>query len=266
VKSRALNDLRLARLRLQVPVSEKLPALLQDAIDACALIVTERERFPELGSGRGQARFQFTESMRERDLRRLEGMALVGMSVFLHLDLVRLRTGRCRADGSSDGVQIARPRHREGRDRLYVDRFTQTTIEDETGLGRSALFGALRDLRDAGYIEVHQEIKRFESELAGEWRFRGFPAVITVSKLFFQRLGIDLDKLEEQRQLASRREKEKQPDKVIVDVRLRRERQRVIRNMHQIAARSARLNPNFERTGEERLERLRRLQEKRKRE
>jgi hypothetical protein len=265
VISRALNDLRLARLRLQVPVSDKLPKVLQDAIEACALIVTERERFPELGSGRGQERFRFTESMRERDLRRLEGDALVLMSILLHLDLIRLRMGKCRRDGSADAIHIARPRPRAGRDQAHVDRFKATTIETETGLGRSALFGALRDLQDAGYIDVRQPVKRYESELRpGQWSFRGFPAVITVSKLLFQRLGIDLERLEKARELLS--QKRPAEDEVIVDVRLRRARQRVIREMRAVAARSARLNPAFERTAEERLERIRRLEEQRRRE
>jgi hypothetical protein len=260
VKSRALNDRRLARLRLRKAVSEKLPAYLRDAIEACAQIVTERERFPELGSGRGQERFRFTESFRERDLRRLEACAKVLMCIFSHLDLVRLRMGKPRRDGSCDAMYIARPRRREGR--APVDRWTQTTIEDETGLGRSALFEALRDLRAAGYIDVHQPVKRYEDELTGDWRFRGMPAVITVSKLVFQRLGLDLVKLEEQRGHASMREKsEPEP---LVDVRLARARQRVIREQKQIAAKSYRMSRQFESDQAERLERLRRRLEDRK--
>jgi hypothetical protein len=254
VKSRALNDLRLARLRLCKEVSEKLPGYLRDAIEACAQIVTERERFPELGSGRGQKRFRFTESFRERDLRRLEACAKVLMCIFSHLDLVRLRMGKPRRDGSCDAMYIARPRRREGR--TYVDRWSQKTIEEETGLARSALFEALRDLRAAGYIDVHQPVKRYEDEATGEWKFRGMPAVITVSKLVFQRLGLDLAKLEEQRGFASTRERtEPEP---LVDVRLARARQRVIREQKVLAAKSYRMSRQFETDQRDRLERLRR--------
>lgn len=261
--SRALNDLRLARLRLQVPIPDSLPKLLQDGIDACTLIVTDRDRFPELGSGRGQARFQFSGSMRERDLRRLEACAKVLMCVLLHLDLVRQRMGKPRRDGSCDALWIARPRYRDGRDRLYVDRFQQATIEKETGLGRTALYCALADVRDAGFINIHQPVKRYETR-DGRVRFRGFPSVITVNMLLWQRLGFDPEDVKEQGKLANQREK--QADPVILDVRFVRERRRIMRNMRALAAKSSRLNPNFEKTAAERLERLRRLETERKRE
>jgi hypothetical protein len=69
VRSRALNDLRLARVRLKKPVRPNLPAVLLDAMAACSLIVEDRERFPELGCGKGQKRFQFGSPNRERHLR-----------------------------------------------------------------------------------------------------------------------------------------------------------------------------------------------------
>lgn len=234
MKSRALTDERLAGLHLTVPIPENLPSVLQEFIESCALMVTEPGRFPELGGDHGQARFQFTGSMRVRDLRRREGHALVCMCIGLHLDLVRDRVGKPRRDGSADAVQLARPRPREGRDSTYIDRFTQTTFESETGLGRTALFEALRDLKDAGYIDVQQPVSRYESELTpGQWSFRGFPAVITVKRLLWQRLGYDVAPegyLDQQKKLATKREKEGVPDEVLSDIRKARlERQTAIR-------------------------------------
>jgi hypothetical protein len=117
VKSRALNDLRLARLRLVVDIPEKLPAVLREAIEACAMIVEERERFPELGSGRGQRRFLFGQRDRERHLLRLEAIAKVLMSLLLHCDLVTLRCGRRRRDNSCDAFRTHPARRRaDGRE------------------------------------------------------------------------------------------------------------------------------------------------------
>jgi hypothetical protein len=191
MKSRALNDLRRARLRLRVDIPDDLPAVLVEAIAACLQIVDDRARFPELGSGRGQARFKFSESMRERNLQRLEAITLVAMCLLLHCDLVRLRCGRPRRDGSCDAIRAARPRPRDGR--MVVDRGSYATLESETGLTRTRLFEALRDGESAGYWSSHQPRKRWEDDLTGEDRWRGFPSVRTLSKLFFQRLGIDLE-------------------------------------------------------------------------
>lgn len=237
MKSRAQNDLRLARLRLRVPVPENLPLVLQDLIDACALIVTDRDRFPELGSGRGQARFQFTDSQRERDLRRLEAIAKAAMSMFLHMDLPTMRNGRPRRDNSCDSIRVARPRPRQGR--ALVDRTKWRTMEDETGLGRSALFDALRDGRDAGYWESHQPRKSYADEVTGDERWRGFPAVYVVKKAFIERLlGKEgLERFEEQRRLASERQRNREEPAPIMDIRLRRERQRLIRTQARAAKR-----------------------------
>lgn len=238
MKSRALNDLRLARLKLRKPVRENLPAVLLEAMAGCLQIVEERDRFPELGSGRGQERFQFTSSHRERDLRRLEAIALVGQCLLSHTDLVTLRSGKTRRDNSCDSIRVALPRPRGGR--AFVDRGAWSSMETETGLTRTRLFDALRDGRDAGYWTSHQPRRSYEGD-DGQELWRGFPAVYQLSKLFFQRLGIDLAWLEEQRQKASRRQREEPAP--IVDIRLRRERQRVIRSQAMAAKRATAHRP-----------------------
>ena len=237
MKSRALNDLRLARLRLRVEIPENLPAIVQDLIEACLLIVTERDRFPELGSGRGQERFGFSDSMRERDLRRLETIALAGMSMLLHMDLVTMRNGQPRRDSSCNSLRVARPRPRKGR--TLINRTAWRTMEDETGRSRTALFEALRDGRDAGYWESHQPKKSYEDEDTHEERWRSFPAVYVIKKAFIERLlGKErMQEFEEQRQKAAARQRERQEPAPIVDIRLRRERQRIIRSQARAAKR-----------------------------
>jgi len=233
VKSRALNDLRLARLKLRKPVRENLPAVLIEAMAACLQIVEERDRFPELGSGRGQERFKFTASHRERDLRRLEAITLVAQCLLSHADLVTLRSGKTRRDNSCDSIRVARPRPRNGR--AFVDRAAWSSMETETGLTRTRIFEALRDGRDAGYWVSHQPRRSYVDDTSGEERWRGFPAVYQVTKLFFQRLGIDLEWLEEERRKAAQRQREEPAP--IVDIRLRRERQRMVRAQARAAKR-----------------------------
>jgi hypothetical protein len=242
VSSRALNDLRLARLKLRVDIPEQLPAIVQDLLEACVLIVTERERFPELGSGRGQARFGFSDSMRERDLRRLETIALAAMSLILHMDLVTMRNGAPRRDNSCNSLRVARPRARKGR--TLIPRGSWRTMEDETGRSRSALFEALRDGRDAGYWESHQPKKSWEDD-QGDEHWRSFPAVYVLKKAFIERLlGKDrMADFEAQRQLASQRQREHYDPPPIVDIRLRRARQRVIR-AQALAAKRASFRPS----------------------
>jgi DNA-binding transcriptional ArsR family regulator len=257
VRSRALNDLRLARLKLRKPVRENLPAVLLDLMAACLLIVEEREQFPELGGGHGQQRFRYTDSERERDLRRLEAIALVSMCIFSHLDLVRLRSGKTRRDGTCDAIRQTKPRRLNGR--KFFDT-KETTIEGETGLSRDRVVRALADLRDAGYMESHRRSKRYENDFTGETRWRSYPAVYTVSLKFIERLGVDLEYFKEEQDKASGREKEK--PEAIVDVRQQRAQRRVIRAQRALAAKSARFQREFEERSVAQLERIRQRTEK----
>jgi len=234
VKSRALNDLRLARLKLRVSIPENLPALLREAIDACMLIVEEREKFPELGSGRGQRRFLFGDKDRERHLLRLEAIAKVLMSLLFHCDLVTLRCGRRRRDNSCDAFRThpARPRA-DGRPSPLP------SIQGETGLSWSRVSNALADLRDAGFVTSHQPRRDYQGE-AGETRYRAFPTVHSVTKTCFARLGIDLGWLEDERGKANARDLA--GPEPIVDIRMVRERRRLIR-AQQLAAKRTRVQP-----------------------
>jgi hypothetical protein len=262
MKSRALSDIRIARLeararsfastRLKHAIRHELPALNRAAISACVLIVTERERFPELGNGKGQARFLFTSKDRERHLLRLEAMALVLMCLLSHMDLVTRRAGRRRRDGSCDAIRACKPYGKRAQGLRRRD--AQTTIESETGLGRSAVERALSDLRAGEYVESFKRSKKYWHEPSGTWKHRGFPAIHIITKRCLERLGITLEWLEEQAAAASKRQQEG-PDPV-VDVRAVRAQQRIVRQQA-LAAKRARLETaELAKAAEDRLERL----------
>jgi hypothetical protein len=235
VKSRHVNDLRVARLRLRKPGTSKIPMLNRQAIDACAQIVTHAERFPELGSGRGQKRFLFGQPNRERHLVRLEAIAKVLGCLLSHMDLVTLRAGKRRRDGSCDAIRSCKPYGKRATARRPAQ--SQATVEEETQLGRNAVERALRDLETAGYVSSHQP-KRDYRDMNGDRQWRSFPSVRTITKTCLKRLGIDLQWLDQQGRLARLRQEE--GPKPIVDVRLVRERQRMVRGQA-IAAKQAQI-------------------------
>jgi hypothetical protein len=236
VKSRALNDLRLARLqRLAKRLPEKFPAVLREAIAACPRIVTDRDRFPELGSGRGQRRLLFTERGRERHLLRLEAITLVVQCLLLHCNLVDLRAGRRRRNGGCDPIRTYKPRALPGRP--PPPKNPPATIESETGLKRMTLGRALADLRDAGYMTSHQPSELYSDEETGEQKWRGWPAIHTLTLTLFSRLGVNLEWLRQQRDQAS--ERLRIGPEPLEDVRARRELRRVVRSQARAAKRAA---------------------------
>lgn len=240
MRTRALNDLRLARLRLRKPVRENLPAALLELMTGTLRIVEERDRFPELGSGKHQRRALFTSRDRERDLRRLEACALVLMSIVSHLDLVTLRSGRRRRDGSCDAIHTHAPRRRKGRpDPGRQPRWS--SIELETGLHWQRITRAIADLISAKYLTAHQPRRGYDVD--GERRWRGFPVVYQVTPLLVARLGVDLEWLrDEQRKALHRQQHGPEP---LIDIRLVRERARLIRAQAR-AARRLWLSPEHE--------------------
>ena len=243
MKSRYLDELRVARLKKRVEEfcatrqrympNKELPRLVRDAIASCALIVLERERFPELGSGKGQQRFLFTQPDRERHLLHLLGVSLVLMCLLSHMDLATRRAGRRRRDGSCDAIRACKPYGK----REWKRPFKQTTIQAETGLGRSAVEAALRTLRDAEFIESWYRSKKYDDKETGDEKYRGFPAIHVVTMKCLERLGIDEKDFTEQSELAKKRQVEG-PDP-IVDVKQLREHRRVVRQT-QVAAKRAR--------------------------
>lgn len=238
MKSRALNDVRLARLqRFAKRLPATFPAVLREAIKACALIVTDRDRFPELGSGRGQRRLLFTDRTRERHLRRLEAISVVLQALLSHCNLVDLRAGRRRRDGSCDPIRTYKPRVIKGRPPPAPS--SVPSLQEETRLATNTLGRALADLRDAGYITTHQPTSEYLDEAAAR-RWRGWPAIHTVTLTCFGRLGVDLEWLRQQRDQAS--ERRRIGPEPLDDVRARRELRKVVRAQAR-AAKRAELRP-----------------------
>lgn len=241
MRSRALNDLRIARLeRLPKRLPEGFPSVLRDAIWACVRIVTRREEFPALGSGQGQQRLLFGERGRERHLRRLEAICLALQVLLAHCKLVDLRVGRRRRDGSCDALRTYSARAIRGRPAPPPDK--HPTIQREAGLGRNALCRALRDLRDSGWLTSKQPSEEYQDEETSATRWRAWPAIHSLTPACFQALGVDLERLEQQRGEAAERRRVG-PDPVD-DVPARRARQRVIRAQLSAAKRAARRHPS----------------------
>lgn len=239
MKSRALNDLRLARLeRFARRLPENFPALLRDAVTACPQIVTDRDRFPDLGSGRGRQRLLFTDRNRERHLLRLEAIAQVLPVMLIHYSLVDGRVGRRKSDGSCDALRTYRPRDIKGRPPLPAKAFAANSIEKESGVTRHALTGALADLRDAEWLTTKQWCEEYVDEATGEKKHRAGPAIHTLTVRCFEALGITEEKLIEQQDKASERRRIGPDPDEKDDIRLRRARQGNLR-----AAKRARRPP-----------------------
>jgi hypothetical protein len=195
-----------------------MPKLVEKSMAACDAIVLDRNRFPELGNGRGQRRFLFTQRNRERRSQRLEAIALVAKDVFFHMDVLSRRSGKTRSDG------------RKSCDAVDVDQ-----IAKETDLYHRRVERARADLISAGYFDWHQPIKEYDVTDAdgnptGEKAWRAFAAVLTVQMLFFERLGIHRkDVLQMQQEVYDYRTIGPDP---ILDIRLQRERRRQERAMN----------------------------------
>lgn len=217
----AQHDPRDPRLELKCAVPENLPELCRLMYDACARIVLERNKFPELGNGRGQRRFLFTSPDRERRIERLVAMCLVARSIALHMDVLTCRSGKTRRDGSCDAVDEQR-------------------MAEETGLTHYRMTRAKRDLISAGFLEWHQEVKRYCTcdvhgcqglprglcPDGGERRYRALPAILKVTMSFFVKLGITVKHvIELQKGTYEFRRSFPSP---ILDVLLQRERRRAI--------------------------------------
>jgi hypothetical protein len=222
VSRRCQHDPRNPRLTLKCAVPANLPELNRLAFAACARIVLERNKFPELGNGRGQRRFLFTSPHRERRSQRLEAIVLVARCIFLHMDVLSLRSGKTLRDGSCDAVDVAQ-------------------MMKDTGLTFPRTARARRDLISAGFLTWHQPIKKYCTcdvvgcegapkglcHNGGERKHRAFPAILTVTMSFFKRLGLTVDEVKWLQR--GTQEKRKSFPRPIVDITLQRDRRRAIR-------------------------------------
>jgi hypothetical protein len=242
------------------------PAVLLEFQAGCANIISNPQQFPMLGCGKGQKRFLFTCRNRERRRERLTMMARAGAVLGAHTDLLSLSNGK-RINGvchPMTEVQIARE--------LGIAPAAGEALEhDSTGM--RALRSALRDLDDGGLISRQQPKMQYCDESAGGcgdkvpkggtcgcgrrwfWKWRAFPTIITISKKWFDVLGLlaELEKAQGRRygELQDGPEPER-------NVRIEREERRIAFAQAQAAKRVG-IDPRRESREKERLERLKRL-------
>lgn len=153
--NRCNHDPRRPRLDLQVVGTrgKPFPWFIRHTLERWARLYTDRRLFPELGP--------------RKRTERLEGMVLMGRAMTRNLDRLTLRSGRRNPDGSFTGITVRTMA-------LWAQITTQRA------------YRALWDLRDAGYIELHQPIdKRPNGDR------RGLAGIRRVTKLLFERLGLD---------------------------------------------------------------------------
>jgi len=150
--NRCDHDPRAPRLQLVAARPDRFPWLLVKAEERIEGLYTDRSLFPELGE-------------RKRS-ERIEAMVLVGKALLRHTDRLTLRAGRRCADGSLVGL-------------------TMQTIARWVGLRRQRAYRALWDLRDAGYIRLHQPIER-----RADGSRRGLAGLRCWTRHFFDRLRL----------------------------------------------------------------------------
>lgn len=208
--NRCNHDRANPRVHLVRPLSERLPLVIKEAMARTRGIVLERARFPELGGRRG-LQLRFTNG-RERRSERLEALTLVMQAILCRMDLVTLRAGTVRADGSCLGI-------------------TEEDICTWTRVRPRRVRRAIRDLRDAGYLGWHQPRKKLTPE-----KWRAYPAIRSVTMTYFKRCGLRPWLERERVDASERRRRTVTP----IDIRARRELQRVVR-VQAMAAKRARL-------------------------
>jgi hypothetical protein len=134
------------------PGKKPFPWLIQQFLARCDWLYTDRKLFPELGE-------------RKRS-ERIEAMVLVVKGLGRHLDRLTLRCGSPNGDGTFTGI-------------------TMKTIAGWAGIKRQRAFRALWDLREAGYVELHQPIDHLP-----DGRRRGLAGIRRVTRNFFARLDL----------------------------------------------------------------------------
>jgi hypothetical protein len=243
MKLTALHHHRLAVLQLGRDVRAGQPAVLVEFQTACANIVSNPQWFPMLGCGKHQRRRLFTSANRERRRERLLMMSRVLSVVGAHADLLTLSDGQ-RVGGECKPITELQLGRELGIEAAAGDEL----VHDTTGM--RAMRSALRDLGDGGLVSRVQPRTQYCSAGSGgcgrsiprggtckcgrrqAWRWRSHATIITIQKEAFSAMGL-LEQLEEQQ---GQRYADIQAGKVgpepIVDVRLQRERRKVLRAQH----------------------------------
>jgi len=242
MKLTGLHRHRIELLKLGRTVRPQQPPVLVEFQTACANIVSNPQMFPMLGCGKHQRRRLFTSPDRERRRERLLMMSRVLSVVGAHADLLTLSDGR-RVNGECKPVTELQLGAELGIDAGDVDLSHDTR-------GMRAMRSALRDLDDGQLVSRRQPRIQYCSAGAGGcgrsvrrggtcrcgrrhlWRWRSQATVITIQKRAFEAMGLRPVLEEQQRQRYQDLQKGKIGPDPEADVRVLRERRRVLRAQH----------------------------------
>lgn len=171
------------RTELTVPTPAGLPLFLLQARERLARLIPFPLRFLEL-HGAELLRPAERRRMEPRRMARREAINLVGASMLGHTDLVSLRVGSPRADGS-------------------VNPPGQLALAAETGLSLTRLRRAIRDGVTAGYwTRTQPRLKYITAD--GEAAWSSYRVIYRFTDRFFHRLGL-AKRLTRERQRAAER-------------------------------------------------------------
>jgi len=163
--NRCGHDPRRPRLELERPGTrgKPFPWLIGTGLERFERLYHDRSLFPELGP-------------RKRS-ERIEAMVLVGKAILRNTDRLTLRSGRRNFDGSFTGI-------------------TMKSIASWGRISVQRAYRAVWDLRDAGYVDLHQPIER-----RADGSRRGLAGIRRVTPLLFERLGLRGRLMRERREL-----------------------------------------------------------------
>lgn len=192
------------RISLAVPPIVGMPAVLTEAGDRFVKALERNpRRFLEL-HGMELLPQHERRRMTPRRPERLEAIALVGLALLRHADLISYRVGSPRSDG-----HVTAPGQR-----VINDDGTETGLCVETGLSITRLRRAIRDGRLAGYWDgpgrgskIRQPVTEYVNA-AGAKAYCAHRVVYRLTDKFFQRLGL-AKRMERERKHAVERRAER---------------------------------------------------------
>jgi hypothetical protein len=164
--NRCGHDPRNPRLNLQRPDDQTrgkpFPWLIRQFLKRLEWLYHDRSLFPELGA-------------RKRS-ERIEAMVLVGKACGRNLDILTMRVGRWRPDGTLAGISMK-------------------TIAKWAGITEQRAFRAFWDIREAGWSTSAQPIEKTHKGPCGPGLcprrgHKGRAAIKTITRGLFDRLGL----------------------------------------------------------------------------
>lgn len=175
-------SLSAVRLELAIPAGANLPKFCTErAPDRLRKLATHPLRFAELhGSDKLPERERRRMTPRREEAR--EGVILVGIAMFKHMDVPSMRVGRPRSDGMFCGIGHA--------DHTLPDGEIVPGLISETGLSPTRFRRYLALGKRAGYWKAYQHRERYWNADTGEWAFSACRVVYRILPKLLRRLGL----------------------------------------------------------------------------